>query len=465
MEENVILHGWKYTVRFERSRNMTVQKSIKNLDDLYELTLLQEDVLQRYINSPGEGLFHENLLFRFEGKIDISIFKLSWEKVIARHPILRTSFHYKELNKPIQVVHREVEIPLEVMDWSNLTSDEQETKLVQLTEEDLNCEYVLERAPLMRLTLIQCGRNTYLFWWRFHHILMDGWGFSVALNDFLSFYRAYYHEKGKLQLEPTAPYREYVAWLKNRDTANERAFWNKYMQDFIPPEPLILKSPKKKLATKIRQGKINYDISELFEPVQELIKQHEITLNAVFQGIFLLVMSRYNGHKLDMITGTTVADRPLGLRYSHNRVGLYINALPTRFIIDPKSKFVDWVKKLQPSILELYQYSSSAERDIKRYCDISNNKMLFESNFIFENTPLPSDPFAGLGFRQTEYRAESRSYYPIAVYLWPLRDMNLKMVYDQQRFAKDAANTVLIEIKNVLEAFLNNPQLKVESVF
>jgi hypothetical protein len=38
------------------------------------------------------------------------------------HAVLRSSFHWKELEKPLQVVHRSVKLPFAVLDWSTLSS-------------------------------------------------------------------------------------------------------------------------------------------------------------------------------------------------------------------------------------------------------------------------------------------------------------------------------------------------------
>ena len=46
-------------------------------------------------------------------------------RLLARHPVLRTSFALKAFSEPLQLVHPQVEPPLEIEDMRQLSSDEQ----------------------------------------------------------------------------------------------------------------------------------------------------------------------------------------------------------------------------------------------------------------------------------------------------------------------------------------------------
>ncbi|UCG70213.1 MAG: hypothetical protein JSV09_04125 [Thermoplasmata archaeon] len=439
---------------------------LRNLEDAYELSPLQQDNLRRYINAPGEGLFHENLLFNYTGKIDTNIFRRCWERILERHSILRTAFFHTGLKKPIQAVQKKVMLPLDILDWRNMSKEKQEKTLDSMMEKDRMKDYLLEQAPLMRLTLILTGSNTFSFWWRFHHMLMDGWAFTIVLWDFLSLYRSYYNGGGEPDILPGYDYREYISWRKNRETAREEIFWTKYLDGYVPQRALVkLKAPEPgSITSKVRQGRIDYDIAELFQPIQNVIKAHELTLNAVFQGIYTLLMSHYCGGELDMITGSTAADRPLSLENSHARVGLFVNTLPVRYKIKPEEKFVEWGKDLQTSIMNTFQYSSSSEQDIKRWCDIPEDVDIFHTALIFKNIPLAEDPFLGLEFRMKDYSLESRPHYPLSVFVWPDENLELKIIYDNKRYSEESAHDVLRNIIKGLERLIENPDITVKEI-
>jgi len=50
--------------------------------------------------------------------LDTERFARAWTSVIEREDILRTSFHWQDgLSVPVQIVHRHVELPLQIEDW------------------------------------------------------------------------------------------------------------------------------------------------------------------------------------------------------------------------------------------------------------------------------------------------------------------------------------------------------------
>src|SRR5579859_8069999 len=100
-------------------------KKPSNVEDIYELSPFQHGVLFHMLYAPGTGVYIEQLTFTLEGSLDVDAFRKAWEHVVGRHPILRTSFHWKEITKPIQVVHKDARFKLEQHDWRGLNEDEQ----------------------------------------------------------------------------------------------------------------------------------------------------------------------------------------------------------------------------------------------------------------------------------------------------------------------------------------------------
>ncbi|NJP20654.1 MAG: hypothetical protein HC763_18495 [Hydrococcus sp. CRU_1_1] len=99
-----------------------------NIADLYELSTMQQGMLFHTLYSSSEVYF-EQLSCTITGNLNVWAFKQAWVRVVARHPILRTSFHWQELDKPLQVVHSTVKLPWSEHDWKSLTLSEQQARL------------------------------------------------------------------------------------------------------------------------------------------------------------------------------------------------------------------------------------------------------------------------------------------------------------------------------------------------
>src|SRR4051812_19385953 len=98
---------------------------LKNIDDFYPLSPMQQGMLFHTLYAPGTGVYVEETTCTVQGDLNISAFERAWQQVLDRHPILRTAFLWKNLDAPIQVVHRHVSIPLEQHDWRELASEQQ----------------------------------------------------------------------------------------------------------------------------------------------------------------------------------------------------------------------------------------------------------------------------------------------------------------------------------------------------
>ncbi|MGH8566235.1 MAG: condensation domain-containing protein, partial [Gammaproteobacteria bacterium] len=190
----------------------------KNIEDTYPLSPLQEGMLFHTLYAPESEVYFEQFSGVLGGKLQAGGFKWAWQQVVNRHPILRTAFVWKNLEKPRQVVGRRVGVLLEQQDWRDLAALEQEERLETYLKADRRRGFQLSKAPLMRLALFQVAEDTYHFVLSFHHLLLDGWSFSLVLKEVLTCYEAFRGGR-ELRLERSRPYRDYIAWLQQQDLA------------------------------------------------------------------------------------------------------------------------------------------------------------------------------------------------------------------------------------------------------
>src|SRR6185295_20290739 len=123
-----------------------------------------------------------------------------WQRVVQRHQVLRSGFHWEGLEQPVQVVHREVKIFLEQLDWRKLSPAEQQEQLGPFLIADRQRGMNFSEPPLMRFTLIRLADESYQFIWSHHHILLDGWSLFRVLNEALAIYETLVRGE-ELQLE------------------------------------------------------------------------------------------------------------------------------------------------------------------------------------------------------------------------------------------------------------------------
>jgi hypothetical protein len=87
--------------------------SDSTIERIYALSPLQEGILFHTLSSPNTATYFEQFSFTLSADIDPMSLERAWQAVVDRHAVLRSSFHWKELDKPVQVVHHPVKLPFE----------------------------------------------------------------------------------------------------------------------------------------------------------------------------------------------------------------------------------------------------------------------------------------------------------------------------------------------------------------
>jgi hypothetical protein len=101
----------------------------ENVEAIYSLSPLQQGILFHTVWSPGSGEYFEQFTWPLAGRIEAGALQRAWQRVLDRHPALRTSFFWEGLEKPRQVVHKRLALPFEWLDWREAAAEEQGQRL------------------------------------------------------------------------------------------------------------------------------------------------------------------------------------------------------------------------------------------------------------------------------------------------------------------------------------------------
>lgn len=438
-----------------------LQETIKSVEDIYSLSPFQTEMYKYFNNSFEKSIF--NLLFSFSGEIDYDLFQKSWEKVIEKYAILRTNFVHGELKKPVQVVNKRFELFIEKFDWKNNTEEEIDLKIEECKQNEAAYWKDLSKVPLMKLSIIHSSDEEFKIWWRFPHILMDGWNIPVIMNDVINCYKSLYSNSNEWQNSKEYPYVEYVKWLKTKNNKTDEIFWAKYLKNINP------ESYQKNVGNNNNDKKIlvrkDEVLHELFEPVNKWVKVNEVTLNSLFQSVFSLAMLKTFAKQKELtVTGTIVADRPLSLVNSHLRVGLYLNTIPIRANVEPDIEFSIWCKKMHVNLIEVLRFPSSDNESIKKWAKIDESLKLFEGVLIFENMPIEDNYFDNLPFKYKDHDFVSPFPCPLSLFVWPQENLFLKLIYDQNYFTAGDANELMHNYLEILKTVIEDKDVKVKKL-
>ncbi|NEP32738.1 amino acid adenylation domain-containing protein [Moorena sp. SIO3B2] len=431
----------------------------KNIEEIYELSSMQQGMLFHTVYEPESEVYFEQLLCTIKGTLKGAVLEQAWQQVVARHPVLRSSFYWEEVDDPLQVVHKQVELPWTYHHWQDLTAQEQQYRLEGLLDSDRRLGFDLEQAPLMRLNLIQLGDQTYQLLWSHHHILFDGWSMAIVLQEAFAFYEATI--KGEaLHLKSPRPYRDYISWLKQQDLEQAKTFWQQKLQGF--ESPTVIRVNQGKQQTKGHQEQ-RFSLSpENTNQLQSLVRQHHLTLNTVVQGAWAILLSRYSGES-DIIFGATVSGRSTTLPGVESMVGVLINTLATRVKVARETELLPWLKELQAQQIEQEQYAYYPLAEIQTLSDVPQGTPLFESILVFENYPMKESQQKG-SLDVGEFRGFGHTNYPLTVVAVPGVELSIKVLYDTDRFSANTLNRLMEHFHTLLVEIGQNPQRQLDQV-
>ena len=150
-------------------------ESTEAIEDLYPLAPIQQGMLFHSLYHTESSVYCQKVGRWFDGELNVAALQQAWQSVVDRHAVLRTAFHWKDLEQPLQLVHRNVTLSWHEDDWRGLSEVEQQQRLDAFVQSDQEQGFDLTRPPLMRLSLIRIADDSHYFHWSFHHGLLDGW--------------------------------------------------------------------------------------------------------------------------------------------------------------------------------------------------------------------------------------------------------------------------------------------------
>jgi amino acid adenylation domain-containing protein len=228
--------------RLEPDELADLAYDLKDIEDIYPLTPMQEGMLFHTLMAPHTGVYLMQDRFELEGRVNVDAFHEAWNHIIGRHTVLRTSFFWETKTIPHQIVHKNLDAPFEYFDWCDLSKPTQELRLAALLRTELTEGFDLMRPPLLRFRLFRVSKKHYWFVRSHHHILLDAWCTSLILTEFKSCYDALVTNNTP-DRTAAAPFSNYIAWLQKQDAKAEERFWGHYLAKFDEPTPLVVDCP------------------------------------------------------------------------------------------------------------------------------------------------------------------------------------------------------------------------------
>ncbi|MEU6669013.1 non-ribosomal peptide synthase/polyketide synthase [Streptomyces sp. NPDC046727] len=420
-----------------------------DVTDVYPLTPTQTGMVMHGLDEAAHGLYVEQITFVADGARDPRTLAAAWRHVVDRTPVLRTSVALHGVPVPLQVVHRDVTLPVTEHDWSGIPADRRDAELERLLADERARGLALDRAPLLRLALVRLGPDAVRVVWTFHHVLLDGWSVFHVLSDVMAAHAALARGE-RPRLPERRPFADYAAWLAARDTGRAEEHWRAVLAGLSSPTPLPYDRRPAPDAT-ARSGtwlsrRLGADETRR---LQEFARRHRLTLNTLVQGAWALLLARWSGER-EVCFGTTVSGRPADLPGADTITGLFITTLPARIDVDGAARCDTWLRAVQEARAEDRRHDHMPLNALHSFSQLPAGTPLFGSLVVFENYPVGDATAGAHGLALRDLDAREATNYPLTVVVSPGDRLAVELGHDPRYFDRATAESLADRLLHTL---------------
>jgi amino acid adenylation domain-containing protein/non-ribosomal peptide synthase protein (TIGR01720 family) len=414
------------------------------IEEMLPLTPMQEGMLFHHLREAGGDPYLSQISLTLTGDVDPVAMERAWRVAIDRHPALRAEFIWEGVESPIQRIRRQVTLPVALHEGSD-------DRLEAVMSEARARGFDVSQAPLARVDLVRTTPNRMVVVFTHHHLLLDGWSLPLVLGTVFDAYEALV-SGGAVAPAGAPALRRYAAWLAASDLPAAERFFRETLAGFAMPTPLPdVGRPHLPAA--------GSGVVHLAGPADVGVRAGALGLTAgtVVQAAWALTLAACSGER-DVLFGATSSGRPAGVEGIETLAGVFINTLPMRARIDPRSRARDWMRAFQLQGAEVRQREHAPLALVQRCAATAPNTPLFESVLVFENYPMD---LAALGrrrgFEVTSVRLHEETNYPLTLVVEQGDRMRFRGIYRASRYDEAGVRLILERLSTAVEALLSHP--------
>ena len=329
-----------------------IRQDMRGPESFYPLSYNQQGIWFLSQLAPESMVYNVSFAARITSELDVQALRRSFQKLVDRHPSLRTTFSV-ESGKPAQRIHHGAKVHFEELDASAWPREEMEPRLA----DEAHRPFDLERGPLLRVSVYKRSAQEHYLLLVVHHIVIDFWSLAILLNELGVLYSA--EAAGvRATLPPLdLQYGDYVRWqsetLAGAEGERLWSYWRKQLAGQLPVLDLPTDRPRQPIQSH-RGGSHDFVLNdELSGRLRELAKAQGATLYVVMLAVFQAMLHYLSGQD-DLVVGSPVVGRS---RAEFEKiVGLFTNPVFLRVNLSGDSTFQDLLCHVRQTVLAALEH-------------------------------------------------------------------------------------------------------------
>ncbi len=353
----------------ERSRLLTLLLEQEGLDikriipvsteeQKYPLSFTQQRIWFISQLTPGNIAYNVPAAFRIKGSLHIETFTRSFQELLRRHTILRTTFAYEQ-EQIIQIVSPftlQILYALPLIDLTSLPSPVREETAYRLARAEAQRPFLLSEDWPIRVQLLRLDMHTHVLLLMLHHIAVDEWSSGLLRYELDALYTAFSQGHPSPLPELALQYGDYAkqqqAQADSEELQQQLTYWRTQLAD-IPTLELPTDFPHPLVET-FQGTTYKFLFTGPLLVQLKLFSQREgVTLFMTLLAAFQILLMRYTGQE-DIVVGT-----PIAVRTSvelEKLIGCVVNTLVLRTNLAGNPSFYQLLQRVHEVALGAYAH-------------------------------------------------------------------------------------------------------------
>ncbi|HPT20308.1 MAG TPA: amino acid adenylation domain-containing protein [Bacteroidales bacterium] len=399
--------------------------------------------------------------FKLTGKLDIDIFRRSLDKLFKRHYVVYSVIKESNGTPYFEIVPKTIDLP--VIDLKTQPEGKREERIRKLLDEDSMQVFNLAEGPMFRHWLAVTGAEEYYFHISFHHIIFDGWSWSVFVNDLSAIYHSFL--TGAEPYLPELEFQEYdyAKWEHDtRDSERIRKsaeYWKKNLQGCSSVLNFPYDYQRKVQATNRGAHEEIFVPRELTQRLKEISRTEGVSLYTTLLSVYGIELHKYSGED-DLNVGLWVTNRPHSKL--ENIFGMFVNNVVARLIYSKEQTFRDILRFTHNMTMDAISHQDIS---FDKVVDIVNPERALNVNPLFQVVFAWQDnlgvPVRLDGIKSTQISNEERTTsFDIILSLWEADGcIHGLLEYNMDLINRNTAIRLKDAFIHVLETFVSAPDL------
>jgi len=452
------------------TENFITRQPRKEGVNLFPLSYIQEEFWFLHKLQPDCLALNVPSAYVIKGPLNINALEKTFNEIIRRHENLRTCF--REIDgEPIQYILPRIDFKLPVIYLQHVEKEKQYKMVKKILTAKTYEPFDFSNSPLFRITLVKLDEDEHIIWWVMHHILNDGYGTTVFINEIKELYSWFAYGKKHNLPELKIQCADFAVWQKaylNGDRMDEKLkYWKNQLSGYKPNLSLPADYARPAVQTFSGSEEFFYISKSVDLKLKELSCKAGVSLFMVLISAFKLLIYSFT-NQTDIVVGSPVSLR--NQEVLDNLICDFSNMLLYRTILDENDSVYDVLRKVKKVALGAFQNQEAPSQEV--FYALNKEKdpaysPLFQMMFVFHQIfPQENDQFLE-GLKTKYFNIEKKSsQFDISLFMFDDNQDGLygRFEYNTDLYSRKTVLKFINYFKVLLETVTENPDIKISEL-